>query len=47
MSSELYRRHRHVTSIIPPHNDTHDDELADPLSFSEQLIDMNSHKKLF
>jgi hypothetical protein len=32
-------RHR-LTSIVPPHNDTHDDELADPLSLPEQLIDM-------
>jgi hypothetical protein len=29
-----------VTPIIPPHNDTHNDELADPLSLSEQLINM-------
>jgi hypothetical protein len=27
-------------SIVPPHNDTHDDELADPLSLPEQLISM-------
>jgi hypothetical protein len=26
--------------IVPPHNDTYSDELADSLSLTEQLIDM-------
>jgi hypothetical protein len=30
--------HRCLTSIVPPHNNTHGDELADPLSHSEQFI---------
>jgi hypothetical protein len=29
--------------IVPPHNDTHGDELADSLSLSEQLISMWIH----
>jgi hypothetical protein len=32
--------HHHPMLIITPHNDTHDNELADSLSLSEQLIDM-------
>jgi hypothetical protein len=32
--------HRRPTSIIPPHNDTYDDELADPVLLPEQLIGM-------
>jgi hypothetical protein len=26
--------------IVPPHNDTHSDKLANPLSLPEQLIGM-------
>ncbi len=32
--------HHHLTSIIPPHNGTHGDELAVPLSLLKQFIDM-------
>jgi hypothetical protein len=32
--------HRHLMRIVPLHNDTHDDELDDHLSLTEQLIDM-------
>jgi hypothetical protein len=32
--------HRGLTSIIPLHNDTHNDELADHLSLPGQLINM-------
>jgi hypothetical protein len=35
--------HRRPTSIVPPHNDTHIDKLADPLSLFEQLIGMWIH----
>jgi hypothetical protein len=38
-------RRRRPTSIVTPHNDTHGDEIADPLSLSEQLIDMWIHVK--
>jgi hypothetical protein len=32
--------HRRPTHIVPPHNYTHGDELANPLSLPEQLIGM-------
>jgi hypothetical protein len=32
--------HRRPTHIVPPHNNTYDDEIADPLSLLEQIIDV-------
>jgi hypothetical protein len=32
--------HRCLTLIVPWHKDTYSDELADPLSLPEQIIDM-------
>jgi hypothetical protein len=32
--------HHRLTPIVPPHNDTNDDELVDHLSILEQLIGM-------
>jgi hypothetical protein len=32
--------HHRLAPIIPPHNDTHGDELVDHLLLSEQLISM-------
>jgi hypothetical protein len=37
--------HCYSMFIIPSHNDTYSDELADPLSLSEQLINMWIHVK--
>jgi hypothetical protein len=39
--------HHRLTPIVPPHNDTHGDKLADPLSLSEQLIDIRIHIKRY
>jgi hypothetical protein len=32
--------YRYLMPIISPHNDTHGDELADPILLPEQLIDI-------
>jgi hypothetical protein len=37
--------HHHPTHMIPPYNETHDDELTDPLSLFEQFIDIWIHVK--
>jgi hypothetical protein len=39
--------HYSPTSIVPPHNDTHSDELADPLSLPKQHIGMWIHVKRY
>jgi hypothetical protein len=43
-SRSLYCR---PTPIVPPHNDTHGDKLADSLLLPEQLIDMWIHVKRY
>jgi hypothetical protein len=40
--------HRRPMPIVPPHNDTHGDELADPLSLSRIAYrHVNLRKKIF
>jgi hypothetical protein len=39
--------HCHTMPIVPLHNETHNDELADPLSIHEQLIGMWIHVKIY
>jgi hypothetical protein len=45
--SKLHRLSSFRSLIVPPHNDTHKNELADPLSLPEQLINMWIHVNIW